>query len=82
MITLLLLYAQGVLTRLLGHIVIAGLFARLRSKTGQYVCLQSRGILEFNKSSKKIDHFVCINTKIRYSMSEKSCPILNSEYSI
>ena len=38
---------------------------RLMTQTGQYICLQTKGYLEFNKSTNKIETFICINKLIR-----------------
>jgi PAS domain-containing protein len=35
---------------------------RLRSKTGALIHLRTRGFLEFNKTTQKVETFVCINT--------------------
>jgi hypothetical protein len=35
---------------------------RLRSKTGALIYLRTRGFLEFNKTTQKVETFVCINT--------------------
>lgn len=35
---------------------------RLRSKTGTLIYLRTRGYLEFNKTTQKVESFVCINT--------------------
>jgi len=38
---------------------------RLFSSTGELICLQTRGFLEYNKSKNKIESFLCINTLIK-----------------
>jgi len=38
---------------------------RLFTQTGELICLQTKGFLEFNKTTNKIESFLCINTVIR-----------------
>jgi len=38
---------------------------RLFSSTGELICLQTRGFLEYNKAKNKIESFLCINTLIK-----------------
>ena len=38
---------------------------RLFTNTGELICLQTKGFLEYNKETKKIDSFLCINTLIK-----------------
>ena len=44
---------------------------RLFTNTGELICLQTRGFLEYNKATKKIESFLCINTLIREQDQEK-----------
>jgi len=44
---------------------------RLFTQTGELICLQTKGFLEFNKTTNKIESFLCINTVIRPEDSEK-----------
>lgn len=38
---------------------------RLFTQTGELICLQTKGFLEFNKTTNKIESFLCINTLIK-----------------
>ena len=38
---------------------------RLFTNTGELICLQTKGFLEYNKETKMIESFLCINTLIR-----------------
>lgn len=44
---------------------------RLFSSTGELICLQTRGFLEYNKSKNKIESFLCINTLIKPEDQER-----------
>jgi len=44
---------------------------RLFAKTGELICLQTKGFLEYNTSKNKIESFLCINTVIRPEDQEK-----------
>jgi len=44
---------------------------RLFTQTGELICLETRGFLEFNKTNNKIESFLCINTLIRPEDSER-----------
>ncbi|CAG7727129.1 unnamed protein product [Allacma fusca] len=44
---------------------------RLRSKTGTLIHLKTRGYLEFNKTTQKVETFVCINTLLSPEDGEK-----------
>jgi len=44
---------------------------RLFTQTGELICLETRGFLEFNKTTNKIESFLCINTLIRPEDSER-----------
>jgi PAS domain-containing protein len=44
---------------------------RLFTQTGELICLQTKGFLEFNKTTNKIESFLCINTVIRPEDSER-----------
>lgn len=44
---------------------------RLFTSTGELVCLQTKGFLEYNKATKKIESFLCINTVIRGEDQER-----------
>lgn len=44
---------------------------RLFTNTGELICLQTKGFLEFNKATKKIESFLCINTLIREEDQDK-----------
>ena len=38
---------------------------RLFTNTGELICLQTKGFLEYNKETRKIESFLCINTLVR-----------------
>jgi len=44
---------------------------RLRSKTGTLIYLRTRGYLEFNKTTQKVESFVCINTLLTSEEGDK-----------
>ncbi|CAL8115274.1 unnamed protein product [Orchesella dallaii] len=44
---------------------------RLRSKTGTLIYLRTRGYLEFNKTTQKVESFVCINTLLTTEEGDK-----------
>jgi len=44
---------------------------RLLTQTGQYICLQTKGYLEFNRTTNKIETFICINTVVKPEDEEK-----------
>lgn len=44
---------------------------RLTTQTGELICLQTKGFLEFNKTTNKIESFLCINTVIRPEDTER-----------
>jgi len=44
---------------------------RLRSKTGALIYLRTRGFLEFNKTTQKVETFVCINTLLSSEEGDK-----------
>ncbi|OXA45801.1 aryl hydrocarbon receptor nuclear translocator-like protein 2 isoform X2 [Folsomia candida] len=44
---------------------------RLRSKTGALIYLRTRGFLEFNKTTQKVETFVCINTLLTTDEGDK-----------
>lgn len=41
------------------------------TQTGELICLQTKGFLEFNTATNKIESFLCINTLIRPEDEER-----------
>ena len=38
---------------------------RCLCKSGEYVTVQSRGYIEYNKHTEKVESFMCINTVVK-----------------
>ncbi len=38
---------------------------RLRCKDGRYITVQTRGYLEYNRHTEKIESFICVNTVLK-----------------
>ncbi len=44
---------------------------RLRCKSGEYIAVQSRGYLEYDRQTQKIESFMCVNTVLREDEGER-----------
>lgn len=55
---------------------------RLRSKTGQFIYLKTRGYLEIDKDTNKVHSFVCINTLVSEDEGKRMVSEMKRKFSI